>query len=353
MLQLRWLLVALLSLSCLACAPARKPVPVGEVPLPSPVSAEDEQYGQAVLGEFMQQYKLDTDDTRINRVRDIVDRLAAAAQAGNEPWHVNIFLDDQFKNAAATRGNYIFVWTGILDSVRNDDELATILAHEMGHVLAGHTQQTPQEEASRILSGVAGAITSGVLATQGVGGQAGDVAGSLVRVIVDAIVVNPEQQRQEHEADQIGLFLMADAGYDPEGALAFWERALSDPNFSQYNLGFLSTHPSTKDRLARLQSLRYPARERFEGHRSPAQRPSTDHRDDYRMPPPPAGSSSWSVEELTASIYRDAERNSPIIAELPYGSTVVGTPQDSRWLHITEPYQGFMLQRDLLPTASR
>ncbi len=353
MVRLRWLLVALISFSCLGCAPTRKPVPVGEVPLPSPVSAEDEQYGQAVLGEFMQQYKLDTDDGRINRVRDIVDRLAAAAQAGNEPWHVNIFLDDQFKNAAATRGNYIFVWTGILDSVRSDDELATVLAHEMGHVLAGHTQQTPQEEASRILSGVAGAITSGVLATQGVGGQAGEVAGSLVRVIVDAMVVNPEQQRQEHEADQIGLFLMADAGYNPEGAIAFWERALGDPNFSQYNLGFLSTHPSTKERLARLESLRNSARERFQGAHSPSQRPPMDRRDDYRIPPPPAGSSSWSVEELTASVYREPERQSPLVAELPYGSTVVGTPENSRWLRITEPYQGFMLMRDLLPSPPR
>ena len=350
--MLRFLGILLCGL-LLACGPARKPVPMGDVPLPPPVSTADEQYGQSVLGEFMKQYKLDTDDQRINRVRDIVDRLASAAQAQQEPWHVHVFADDSFKNAAATRGNFIFVWSGILQSVQNDDELATVLAHEMGHVLAGHTQQSPQEEAARILSGVAGVITSGVLASQGVGGQAGDVAGSLVRILVDAVAVNPEQQRQEHEADQIGLFLMADAGYDPEGAVAFWRRALGDPNFSNYNLGFLSTHPSTDERLTRLEGILPAALDRFGGFRSAPPRSARDRRDNYLAPPPPAGSSNWTVEELTASVHRDDDRNSPIIAELPYGAAVVGQELDSRWLKITEPYQGFMLRRDLKPGYSR
>ena len=337
----------LLCFTLLACGPIRRPVPVGEVPAAPPVSTEDEQYGQAVFGEFMKQYKLDTDDRRILRVRDIVDRLASAAQAGQQPWHVHLFADDTFKNAAATRGNFIFVWSGILQSVQSDDELATVLAHEMGHVLAGHTQQSPQEEAARVLSGVAGAITSGVLAGRGIGPQAGDVAGSLVRILVDAVAINPEQQRQEHEADQIGIFLMADAGYDPEGAVAFWRRALNDPTFSGFKLGFLSTHPSTDERLTRLEAVLPSAMDRFRGFR-PAPPPSArDRRDNFLAPPAPRGSADWTVDDLTASVYQEANRTAPIVAELPYGTAVVGRSVDQRWLEIFEPYQGFMLLRDL------
>lgn len=256
--------VALL-LGVTGCAPQRTPVPAGEIPLQQEVSVADEEYGQAVLGQLLEQYPLSNNDSDILRVRKLVDRLTTAAHADGNPWHVQVLEDRQFKNAAATKGNYIFVWSALLGSLQNDDELATVLAHEIGHVLAGHVKPTPQEEAQEILAGVVGNVAGQALSAYGgTAGLAANLAGSLVEGALRAFLVNPEQQRKELEADQIGLFLMADAGLDPASAVAFWDRVRADPSFGGTNLGFLSTHPSSNERLRRLDALLPAAQERYE-----------------------------------------------------------------------------------------
>ena len=240
----------------IGCASARKPVPPGVVPPLSTVRSEDEAYGLKVLSELARQYPLDRDDYKIARVRSIVDRLASAARADHSPWNVYVFKARRVKNAAATRGNFIFVWSGMFSSVRNDDELATILAHEIGHVLARHTMADPSEEAGQIIAGGAGSITNGVIAAQGGTGYSilGQVGEAVIKAAIAALIVNPEQQRKELEADTIGFFLMADAGYDPRSALELGSNTLV----------FLSTHPSSKQRLENLQKLLPDAMDRFE-----------------------------------------------------------------------------------------
>jgi hypothetical protein len=89
---------------------------------------------------------------------------------------VPVLVDDGFVNAAATRGNYIFVWTGLLKKVQNEGELATVLAHEIGHVLAGHTTPTPEEETRQIMAQGLGIAAREVLAARGYGGLLGQLA---------------------------------------------------------------------------------------------------------------------------------------------------------------------------------
>ncbi len=264
---LKQIIVAALLLTVLSgCATTRKPIPIGFVPQGAYVTTEDEQYGQTVLAKLSEQFKLDQDDRHINRVRDIVDRLAKAAGADNNPWNVYVFNDDEVKNAAATRGNYIFTWTGMLRSVQNDGELATVLAHEMGHVLAGHTMSDPAEEANSMISGIASQIGRTIIAQRG-----GDILGSLgealIKASMEALLVNPEARRKELEADEIGLFLMADAGYDPLDATEFWSRAQNDPSFGGTPLQFLSTHPGSSERLKQLSKYIPHAEERYEATR--------------------------------------------------------------------------------------
>ena len=84
-LLIRWFvrgLSAAALLSLLACGPSRAPVPPGEIPSPTFVSEEDENYGHEVLSELSDKYPLDTNDARINRVRDIVDRLTDDGRGG-------------------------------------------------------------------------------------------------------------------------------------------------------------------------------------------------------------------------------------------------------------------------------
>lgn len=246
--------LALYLCSSTGCAIQRRAIPPGEVPTPISVTSQDEEYGQEVLRQLSEQFPLERRDDVVNRVRDVVDRLTDAAQGNGHPWHVYVFQAEAVKNAGATRGNFIFVWSGILSVVHSDAELATILAHEIGHLLAGHTVRNPAEEANEMISGVAGAIAREALART-LGPVAG-LAGAIVQETMSALIVNPESQRKEYEADHIGLFLMAKAGYDPQIAVDFWRRVQDDPNFSGGELPqFLSTHPSSEDRSLKLSEL--------------------------------------------------------------------------------------------------
>lgn len=250
----RLLLCFALTASLLACS-ARRQFQPGEIPQIVDVSSEDEQYGHEVLNMMMDEYTLDRDDQNISRVRDIIDRLADSAASNSAPWHVYVFKDDTVENAAATRGNYIFVWTGMLKKVRDDDELAAVLAHELSHVLAGHTQPTPDEEFAQIFSQVGGQVTSGILSGNGQIGIVADLAGALTQALIGAIFVNPEEQRKELEADQIGLFLMAKANYDPNKALEFWERMQREGFGDVGPVQFFTSHPSSDERLEQIRKL--------------------------------------------------------------------------------------------------
>lgn len=253
------LAISLFSIIC-SCAPksVRPPLPPGDIPVPPPVSQEDEQFGHEVLGGLSQKYELDYDHPRRSEVDEIVNRIAQAIGASNQPWHVHVFKAGSVKNAAATRGNHIFVWTGIINATTSEDELSAILAHEMAHVLLRHTEPTERESwAKVVVEGVA--IAAAVGSSIATGGAYGadilvDVATALTKEIGQGILVNPYAREKEHEADELGLVLMKKAGYPPQAAIDFWSRALNDPAFTA-SISFFSTHPPARDRLERLQTI--------------------------------------------------------------------------------------------------
>ncbi len=248
--------LCILFLSLLACAPQRRPLPLGQIPQPTKVTAQDEQAGHQILGELSQKYELDYNHPRRNEVDVIVRRLTEAIGASTYPWHVNVFSDPTVKNAAATKGNHIFVWTGIIDSTKNEDELAGILAHEIAHVLLKHTEPTDGETFRRVMIQI-GAAALGTAAMVAVGGTGADMAGkiasSATQSVGEGLLINPYTRSKELEADVVGLYLVKKAGYNPEGVLNFWKRALYDPAFSS-SIPFLSTHPPAQERLTQLAS---------------------------------------------------------------------------------------------------
>lgn len=353
------------------CAATRTPVAPGEIPPGEYVTSEDEQYGQQVLAALTRTYPLSRDDDSINRVRDIVNNLADAAGAGDAPWNVYVLRGDGVVNAAATRGNFVFVWTGMLRTVRNDGELAAVLAHEMGHVLANHTQPTPSEEASEIMASVGGNVASQVVAVQGPYGALSGVAGLLAQEAIKAFIVNPESQRKEHEADQIGLFLMADAGYDPHNAISLWT------TMSQQAAGagvptFLSSHPANDERIAELQQLLPSAMERYDvatslGPRAKKDRPPQFEADTFavdhepvtkprslldRPPAPPTGStvnrsSEWRALEDGVTIFSSPNTRSEKLYTLSKNEPVSVGYNTSGWFEVSSPARGYVLEAEI------
>lgn len=180
------------------------------------------------------------DDNRY--VRCVVDALSAKISPQRK-WEAVIFQSDE-ANAFALAGNRIGLTSGLLRVTVNQDQLATVLGHEIGHVLAQHGRERMSQQI---------ALSSFQLATNILGRSHSAIEGlgnSLVSVAQIGLLY-PFSKLQEAEADAIGLELASKAGFNPEEAIPFWQ------NMNVYNgtttTSALSTHPENESRIASLQ----------------------------------------------------------------------------------------------------
>lgn len=219
---------------------------------------QEESLGEQAYREVLAKSQVVRDGPQVERVRRVGERIAKASQI--EPlqreinlrlkgyhfdWVFNVVRNDQV-NAFCLPGGKVVVFTGLLPVAENDDQLATVMSHEIAHALAHHAseriaRQQKVERAAQVASGILGQISPqerkeliGLLA-------AGAQVGSL-----------HYDRKQEAEADHIGIFLMTFAGYDPRQAVVFWEhmKALSDRRGHPPRI--LSDHPSDAQRIAEI-----------------------------------------------------------------------------------------------------
>jgi predicted Zn-dependent protease len=161
------------------------------------------------------------------------------------PWEVRVFQDDT-ANAFALPGRKIGVHTGLFKVATNQDQLATVIGHEVGHVLAKHgaervsdqfATQIAEQGAGVVLGAVTSPTTQGLaMAALGVGAQG---------------VVLGFSRTQESEADALGLDLMASSGFDPRESVALWKNMAAASQGQP--IEFLSTHPSHETRIQALE----------------------------------------------------------------------------------------------------
>lgn len=181
-------------------------------------------------------------------VRCVADAITADA-APNARWEVVVF-DSPEVNAFALPGGKIGVYTGLLGVTENQDQLATVLAHEVAHVLAKHGN-------ARVSAAYAAntglTLTSAVVGTSSRGNR--EVLG-LLGVGAQLGVLLPYGRDQETEADVLGLRYMSDAGFDPAAAIQLWRNMQKATGKGPPT--FLSTHPSHEGRIEEL-SARLPA----------------------------------------------------------------------------------------------
>jgi predicted Zn-dependent protease len=162
-------------------------------------------------------------------------------------WEFNV-VEDPNVNAFCMPGGKVVVFTGILPVTQNEDALAVVMGHEIAHALADHGNERMSQGlvAQLGLAGLDIALSQKPRETHDLFMQA---AGATTQVGL----LLPFSRKHETEADEIGLYLMTMAGYNPEAAAPFWQR--------MNKLGgarppaFLSTHPDPKKRSERLQSL--------------------------------------------------------------------------------------------------
>ncbi|MDD2725131.1 MAG: M48 family metallopeptidase [Methylovulum sp.] len=167
---------------------------------------------------------------------------AITEQTGGK-WEVVVFQDKSF-NAFALPGNKIGVYTGLIEMVGgNQNQLAAVIGHEVGHVLARHSnerasQQMVMQQGMGIIKQTTLGQNPTTLGLLGLGAQYG--------------VLMPFSRTQESEADIIGQDLMAKAGFDPRQSIILWQK-MAQASQGQGPAEFMSTHPSDATRIQNLE----------------------------------------------------------------------------------------------------
>ena len=160
----------------------------------------------------------------------------------NYSWEFNLINDKQV-NAWCMPGGKVAVYTGILPITKTDTGLAVVLGHEISHALAGHGNERISQA---MVAQYGGAILGSTISN----GQMASIF-QQVYPIGAQVALLKYGRNQELEADEMGLYLMSMAGYDPRQAQPFWQRMEASATGSQQP-EFLSTHPSPENRRADL-----------------------------------------------------------------------------------------------------
>lgn len=191
---------------------------------------EAAQLGAQAFSDISAQMRESRNRTLIQVVNRVGRDIVLASSLADLNWQFKVFEDDT-PNAFALPGGYVGVNEGLFRVATTDAQLAAVLGHEVGHVIARHGAESVSRQA--LLQ----------IGLEGISAGAGLSAGSseLMAAAATLGVTLPFGRTQESEADFIGLDLMARAGYDPRAAVQVWQNMEAEGSGS---IEFLSTHPS-------------------------------------------------------------------------------------------------------------
>ena len=248
--------------------------------------------GLSAYRDVLKQYRLSTNAETNAMVRRVGERIAAVANRPDYDWEFAVIQDDKIINAFCLPGGKVAFFTGILKKTENEAGVATVMGHEVTHAIQRHGVE-------RISRGIIEQVA-----------QVGALAGAATGVVNPQVAIGllsaygvgvslPFNRAQETEADKIGLRLMAEAGYDPQEAVAFWERMSGCPRNMIGKLcfrsgagipEFLSTHPSDENRIKNME-LWIPEARKY--YRPAAPPPSTTPPTPVHPVPPSTNSTKY------------------------------------------------------------
>ncbi len=238
-------LAAALGAAVLAIAPATaQRAPAG-------LSASEKAQGAQVREQILREFGGAIEGPLADYVRRVGSRVAEVASPGARPGDYAItVLDSPIPNAMATPGGFLYITRGLLAMMNDEAELASVLGHEAGHVAARHSARTQRRATLATIGAVAATVLTG-----------SDLVGAGAQLL-GAGVLGQYSQKQEYEADTLGLRYMTQTGYDPfatASMLAALGRAqvVERGTSAERNRGasWFSTHPLTEARVARAQKL--------------------------------------------------------------------------------------------------
>lgn len=242
--QLRERAVRLISLTTAALLSACATSPLGRNQLILFPESQMQEMGIAAYQDIKTKTPATSDGRTDRYVQCVSESIIRAMPDGNPAeWEVTVFESEQ-ANAFALPGGKIGVYTGLLNVADNQHQLATVVGHEIGHVLAQHSNERVSTasiaqtglQAVQIATGADTPAKQQLIGLLGAGAQYG--------------IILPFGRAQESEADLIGLDLMAKAGFDPRESVRLWQNMAAQSG--ERPPEFASTHPSSDRRISDL-----------------------------------------------------------------------------------------------------
>lgn len=237
----RLFLFAIISTGLIACADTQS------------INQQAAQSYTQVVGEAKQKGVLDTNSETSKRIHRIFKQVKPYAEKANTTgvpfaWEVTVMKSDEL-NAWAMPGGKMMFYTGLVDKLKlNDNEIAVVMGHEMAHALKEHGKQKMNRN-----------VATGILTTVGsiaITAATGVDMTDMISVTTEFGLNRPFSRSNETEADEVGLLLIAEAGFNPEYAPGVWEK-MSQATGSDGSIleGILSTHPTNAARRDNLKRI--------------------------------------------------------------------------------------------------
>lgn len=245
-----------------ACASS----PLGRSQLTLYSDQELEKMGAASFSKYQEELPVveGKEDAYVSCVANAVTAKVPTSY-GITQWEVKVFKDES-ANAFALPGGHIGVNTGLLDIAENQDQLATVIGHEIAHVLARHANERVSTQS---LTSAGLSLTQALAGLEGAGG---DQIMGLLGMGAEYGVLKPFSRSHESEADLIGLDLMAEAGFDPRASVKLW--ANMNASGGGQPPVWMSTHPSDEQRMAALNERLETALSLYEQARASGEKPN-------------------------------------------------------------------------------
>lgn len=203
-------------------------------------TAEEVAMGRDLHQQILRKYSVSSEEDQVARITGIGQDLAGVSDRRDYTYQFFLIAKDEL-NAFTIPGGRIYIFQGLVDKLNSDDEIASVLAHEIGHCAAKHTVKKFQAAlgynliGSLIFSQIGGTEQAQKLATLS--------SNTLMQLIFSAY-----GRQDEHEADRLGIKYMHLAGYDLNGMINTLELLQSQAKGADVPV-ILRSHPHLKDRI--------------------------------------------------------------------------------------------------------
>lgn len=229
--------VSLAALAVLLAAGCRTVPVTNRSQLMLSTESSENELGATAYAEYKQETRPAANAAQQQLLLRVGNAIKDVAGDTGFDWEFTV-LESDTVNAFCLPGGKVAVYTGIMSSFANEAELACVVSHEVAHAIARHGGERTSWSYLQALG------------TLGVSAWGNDTVQTIYGIGAEYGVMLPYSRLHESEADLIGLYLMAKAGYDPQAAVSFWKKFSSGTSSTLEEL--LSTHPCDATRVANL-----------------------------------------------------------------------------------------------------